>query len=55
MSTYANEVMRKIEKGGIKISKDKLIDALKKTGENEFYFASCPNSKYILIKLPLQK
>lgn len=49
----AKEAIKTVEKSGTKISKDKLLDAIKRASDREFMFAKDAASGYsiVLVKL----
>jgi hypothetical protein len=47
----AKEAIKAAEASGTKISKDKLIEAIKKTNEREFPFTS--DGKHAVVRVPL--
>jgi hypothetical protein len=51
MST--NDLIKYTEKAGTKISKEKLIEALRKTTQKEFSFSQAQNNKMVVVVLPI--
>ena len=49
----ASELIKQTEKAGTKISKERLIEALKKSSQKEFSFSQAQNSKEIVVVLPV--
>ena len=43
------EAAKQVVKSGLLMSKDKMIEILKKSPSREFQFSPCPNSKDIVI------
>lgn len=48
----SNELVKATEKSGTKISKDKLLDLIKKSPQREFSFSQSPASKVLVVALP---
>jgi hypothetical protein len=44
-----NTVIKEVEKAGMSISKDKLIDLIKKSNQAKFTFSQNPNSKQAVV------
>ena len=51
----ANELIKQTEKAGTKISKERLIEALKKSSQKEFSFSQSANGKDAVVVMPLQE
>ena len=47
------QAIKTVEKTGTKISKDKLLDAIKRTPEKEFFFAKDTSSAYAVVMVKL--
>lgn len=47
------DIIRDIEKSGMKISKEKLIEAIRRSPDKEFGFAKDSSSPYAVIKAPV--
>jgi hypothetical protein len=48
-----NDLIKGTEKAGTKISKEKLIEALRKSTQKEFSFSQSQNSKTVVVVLPI--
>ncbi len=48
-----NDLIKGTEKAGTKISKEKLMEALRKCTQKEFSFSQAQNSKEIVVVLPI--
>jgi hypothetical protein len=44
----SDQLAKQIERSGTKISKDKLLELIRKTSAREFTFSQSPNSKTIV-------
>ena len=49
----AKEAIKTVEKTGTKISKDKLLDAIRRTPEKEFLFAKDTSGAYAVVMVKL--
>lgn len=49
----SNDLVKATEKSGTKISKEKLIEAIKKTPQREFSFSQSQNSKNGVVSIPI--
>ena len=49
----ANELIKQTEKAVTKISKERLIEALKKSSQKEFSFSQSANGKDAVVVMPL--
>lgn len=47
----SNDLVKATEKSGTKISKEKLIEAIKKSPQREFSFSQNPNSKELVVAI----
>lgn len=47
----SNDLVKATEKSGTKISKEKLIDAIKKSPQREFSFSQSSNSKELVVAI----
>ncbi len=43
---------KQVETGGTKISKEKLIELIKKSPSKEFFFSSNPTQKIMVVNVP---
>lgn len=48
------DLTKSVEKAGTKMSKEKLVEAIRNSREKEFQFVRENASPYILIKIPLK-
>ena len=48
-----SDLIKGTEKAGTKISKEKLIKALRKSPQKEFSFSQAQNSKTVVVVLPI--
>ena len=48
-----SDLIKGTEKAGTKISKEKLIEALRKSTQKEFSFSQAQNSKTVVVVLPI--
>ncbi len=48
-----SDLIKGTEKAGTKISKEKLIEALRKSTQKEFSFSQSQNSKTVVVVLPI--
>lgn len=49
----SNDLVKATEKSGTKISKEKLIEAIKRSPQREFSFSQSQNSKAAVVSVPL--
>ena len=54
MKMNTSDLIKGTEKAGTKISKEKLIEALRKSTQKEFSFSQSQNSKMVVVVLPIQ-
>ena len=47
------ELIKHTEKAGTHITKDKLLEAIRRSGEKHYSFIQDTNGKYALVKVPL--
>lgn len=47
------DLIKTVDSAGTKISKDKLLDALRRTSERDFNFVKDPVTGYVLVKLKI--
>jgi hypothetical protein len=53
MSTTIKSAIKATEDAGTSISKDKLLDAIKKSGDKLFPFAKEVSGKFAVVRVPL--
>ena len=46
------DIEREVQKAGSKITKEKVMDALRRTNEREFYFVPDNGSGYSIVRIP---
>jgi len=46
------EIEKEVQKAGSKIAKEKVMDALRRSNEREFYFIPDSGSGYFVIRVP---
>ena len=49
----SDQLAKQVQSSGTKISKDKLIEAIKKSPQREFSFFQSPNSKDLVVVVKL--
>lgn len=42
-----------VAKSGTKLTKNRLLEDVRKAGDREFYFVKDPKSKYAIVRIPL--
>ena len=47
------DAMRLVERSGTKIAREKLIEALRRAPDRDFYFVSDVGASYALVRVPL--
>jgi hypothetical protein len=47
----SDQLAKQIEKSGTKLTKDKLLDLIRKSQSKEFTFSQSPNSKTIVVTI----
>ncbi len=45
------EAAKQVDKSGLRMSKDKIMDIIRKSPSKDFHFSPCPNSKDIVISV----
>jgi hypothetical protein len=49
----AKDVIKPIVQGGMKIAKNTLVEALRRTSEREFYFVKDSTTGYAAVRIPM--
>ena len=50
----SQEAIKLTEKAGTTISKDKLLEAIRKSPNKQFTYSQCPNSKLVTVVVTIQ-
>ena len=43
------EAAKQVEKSGLRMSKDKILEIIRRSPSKDFHFSQCPNSKDIVV------
>ncbi len=49
----SDQIAKQVEKSGIKYSKEKLLELIRKSSIKEFHTSQSPNSKDLVVLIPL--
>lgn len=47
----SSEAAKQVEKSGLRMTKDKLQDLIRKSSQKEFMFSPCQNSKDLIVTI----
>jgi hypothetical protein len=49
----SNQLVKEAQKSGMSISKDKLLEAIRKSPNKQFTYSQSPNSKFVTVVVTL--